>query len=569
MGTADKVKDWWAVADRTQRFVTMFGLGALVVLVVLTAIVASRPKMQAIGGGADIAEKSAIVNSLTAAGIPVDYDAQGNIRVPQKDVGRAQLVLAEAGLGTSSSSGGVAGEMGPFTTRGVESAQLKAMTEANLSKTISSMQGVKSAIVHISPADDSAFAKAKKPARASVTIVEASQGALTRNQGKAIARIVQNSVKGMTAESVSVITSYGQVLYDGFESNSADSLAVKKIEVEIGEGTRLERKLQADLDQAFGPGNTIVSVQVEISMDTVEIDEVVYTPNEAVVISDLKETVTGAGAAGTAGGAAGAASNIGAPSSAASGAPAEAGSYKAETTKRQLTVNTKHTNTTKAAGSVTAMTVLIMANSTVIEDMKPVTAIADSFLGAKKGTPGFTSTVTEIEFDTVAMKASKEAVSTAASAELRQQIISIVPVFALVVVGFLVLRSIGKFANKQRVVYAALPGGGVPMSGAPVVSSHGAASIVGSSPAGAQGSLEGARGVAKGDTEAGQQLNEAIESGNTLEALRIIEQAPDDPEVLAIKQRVDVPLEQIKHMAKTKPETVAMLLKGWMMEDMR
>jgi len=30
-----------------------------------------------------------------------------------------------------------------------------------------------------------------------------------------------------------------------------------------------------------------------------------------------------------------------------------------------------------------------------------------------------------------------------------------------------------------------------------------------------------------------------------------------------------VPLEQIKHMAKTKPQSVAMLLKGWMMEDMR
>jgi flagellar biosynthesis/type III secretory pathway M-ring protein FliF/YscJ len=30
-----------------------------------------------------------------------------------------------------------------------------------------------------------------------------------------------------------------------------------------------------------------------------------------------------------------------------------------------------------------------------------------------------------------------------------------------------------------------------------------------------------------------------------------------------------VPLEQIKHMAKTKPQAVAMLLKGWMMEDGR
>ncbi|MCH7904077.1 MAG: hypothetical protein IH944_05855 [Armatimonadetes bacterium] len=549
----------------------MFGLGALVVLVVLTAIVASRPKMQAIGGGADLAEKSAIVNALTAAGIAVDYDARGNIRVPQKDVGRAQLVLAEEGIGTGPSSGIGAGEMGVFTTKEVESAQLKAMTEANLSKTISSMNGVKSAIVHISLGDNSPFANAKKPAKASVTIIEASQGALTRNQGKAIARIVQNSVEGMTPESVSVITSYGQVLYDGFESNSAESLAVKKIEVEAARSARLEHKLQADLDQAFGPGNTIVSVQVEIGMDTVEIDEVEYTANEAVEIGRVSETVVGAGAAGASGGAAGAASNIGAPANAGAGGSSEAGNYSSETTQRSpLAPDTKRTRTTRAAGSLTAMTVLIMANSTAIEDMKPVTAIAESFLGANKGTPGFASTVTAIEFDTAAMKASEKAMSTVAGAELRQQIISIIPVIALVVVGFLVMRSIGKFAKKQRVVYAALPAGGAsPMSSAPVGSRQGPASIVGPSTAGAQGPIEDARGAPVGDIEAGQQLTEAIESGNTAEALRIIEQAPDDPEVLAIKQKVDVPLEQIKHMAKTKPETVAMLLKGWMMEDMR
>ena len=549
----------------------MFGLGALVVLVVLTAIVASRPKMQAIGGGADLAEKSAIVNALNAAGIPVDYDGRGNISVQQKDFGRAQLALAEEGIGTGSSSSGALGESGVFTTKSVETAQLIAAKEMNLSKTISSMNGVKSAIVHISPADNSPFAKTKKPAKASVTIVEASQGALTRHQGKAIARIVQNSVKGMTAESVSVITSYGQVLYDGFESNSTDSLAVKKIEVEIAQSSRLEHKLQADLDQAFGPGNTIVSVQVEIGMDTVEIDEVEYTANEAVEIGRVSETVVGAGAAGASGGAAGAASNIGAPANAGAGGSSEPGNYSSETTQRSpLAPDTKRTRTTKAAGSVTAMTVLIMANSTAIEDMKPVTAIADSFLGAKKGAPGFTSTVTAIEFDTVAMKVSEKAMSSVASAELRQQIISIIPVIALVVVGFLVMRSIGKFAKKQRVVYAALPAAGaLPISGAPVAGRQGAASIVGSSGAGAPGSIESARGAPTGDGEAGQQLSEAIESGNTAEALRIIEQAPDDPEVLAIKQKVDVPLEQIKHMAKTKPETVAMLLKGWMMEDMR
>ena len=64
-------------------------------------------------------------------------------------------------------------------------------------------------------------------------------------------------------------------------------------------------------------------------------------------------------------------------------------------------------------------------------------------------------------------------------------------------------------------------------------------------------------------------LASAIEGGDIDNALKIIEEMPEDDEIKAIRARINVPLEQIKHMAKTKPESVAMLLKGWMMEDMR
>jgi flagellar biosynthesis/type III secretory pathway M-ring protein FliF/YscJ len=69
--------------------------------------------------------------------------------------------------------------------------------------------------------------------------------------------------------------------------------------------------------------------------------------------------------------------------------------------------------------------------------------------------------------------------------------------------------------------------------------------------------------------DAGQRLASALGSGSIEDALRIIEEAPEDPEIKAIQARINVPLEQIKHMAKTKPQSVAMLLKGWMMEDGR
>jgi flagellar M-ring protein FliF len=44
---------------------------------------------------------------------------------------------------------------------------------------------------------------------------------------------------------------------------------------------------------------------------------------------------------------------------------------------------------------------------------------------------------------------------------------------------------------------------------------------------------------------------------------------PDDDstDVEGIKRKLDLPLEQIKKMARQRPETVAMLLKSWLSDD--
>ena len=41
----------------------------------------------------------------------------------------------------------------------------------------------------------------------------------------------------------------------------------------------------------------------------------------------------------------------------------------------------------------------------------------------------------------------------------------------------------------------------------------------------------------------------------------------DNVDVEGIKKRLDLPLEQIKKLARQRPETVAMLLKSWISED--
>ena len=42
-----------------------------------------------------------------------------------------------------------------------------------------------------------------------------------------------------------------------------------------------------------------------------------------------------------------------------------------------------------------------------------------------------------------------------------------------------------------------------------------------------------------------------------------------NPEIRPIKDRLNIPLEQIKKMAEEKPEIVAMLVKSWLLEEGR
>jgi flagellar biosynthesis/type III secretory pathway M-ring protein FliF/YscJ len=42
---------------------------------------------------------------------------------------------------------------------------------------------------------------------------------------------------------------------------------------------------------------------------------------------------------------------------------------------------------------------------------------------------------------------------------------------------------------------------------------------------------------------------------------------PNEVDVEGIKRKIDMPLEQIKKLARQRPEVVAMLLKSWVMDE--
>jgi flagellar M-ring protein FliF len=569
---AQKVKDWWEVADRTQRFVTIFGAAALVLLLILTAYVMSRPKMTPLYSGLTAQQQGDVVNALRAQGIPVEFAERGTVLVPSNRADEAGAAVAQAGATPSGGPTGMAllFDQGSFgQTSRKEQETIIAAKEGELAKTIMSWQGVASAKVHWNVGDDSPFSDEHDPGSVSVNIVESGVG-LSGSAGKAIARLVQNAT-GVEPENITVVNSFGRMLFDGSIMTDGDYGAGQKLAAEIQEARRREADITRKLDVAFGQGNTIAMVQVELNMDTVKTEEDSFTPNDVPTSeTSVTESVQGAPSSG-ASGPSGTVSNTAEGAARTEvGSNGPGGKYDSKTTVVDRKGDHKYTVTNKAPGEVKSMTVQILANKKAIKDLKAVEAIANNYLGAKYRQPGFAASVTAVEFDEKAMQEAEKAGKAAASGAKMQQIISLLPVLALIAVGFFVIKALGKAASKHVPTIAALPQGGampMPMPGAPAPAYAPAMAAKPAAPSFIQ--YQGMDDMAMPQGDAGQRLASALGSGSIEDALRIIEEAPEDPEIKAIQARINVPLEQIKHMAKTKPQSVAMLLKGWMMEDGR
>ncbi|MCO5295938.1 MAG: hypothetical protein M9921_03695 [Fimbriimonadaceae bacterium] len=522
------LRSWWETADRTQRAVTLFGSAFLVLLLGGTFYFASRPHYEMLVGGLTPAEQAAAVSELQQMGLSPQTEVNGAVLVPSNRISEARQRLAASGKLPASGHLGVGSldNMGVLSSPRVERERLKAVLEGQIATAIEKLDGVAGAQVNLTLGDDTAFVSERQPATGNVTLIERAGGGVGFDQAKSIARLVANSVQGLDIKNVSIINQGGQTLWDGAQMSGANGGAAHKIEAEITESRRREREIQSMLDAAFGPGNTVAKVNLELDFDKSSIVKNEVLPTETpIVIESNKETMNGSG--GTAGGPAGA---DGAVAPVAASASGDQG-YKGEQQAKTFGAGQMETRTEKSAGNLLSMAITVLADQEKIKDAAPIQNVLDGYLGSHKGAAGFTATVQAVEkFDRTAQAAAQKSAQEAASAGKMQQIFSLLPILALVAMGFVVIKAIAKTAKSGNVMVAALPSGGTVSLG--------------------RGGEGGSRSIVPSDG-----------------AARHAAAHEEELDIENISTKVNRPLESIKRMSDDKPEVVAMLIKGWLLEE--
>lgn len=555
-GFIEKIKNWWLESNPTQRYTTIGGVVLTLILLFGVYSVASRPKFDMLYGNLTQADQAAIVTDIQARGIPVKYEVPGQIEVPSDKVAELRMALVAKGIVPKGAHMGLEGlgDMNLGTTPTVERERIRTMNEAEIVRSIETNPGVRSARVHITLGDPSPFSDNNRPATASVSLVTAGQGSISREAARGIAMLVSNSTDGLDMKHVVVLDERSEALYNGAEASDNGSIATNKLDMEQSVARREEARLQSLLDRIYGIDATRVSVNCDINMDETRMHKTVQQTKKGAVTKEMTESMGGKGPssgvpAGTAG-----QSNTRAPGF--SDAKSD-DSYENKVTESEPTRTETTTDTKPAVGTIKSMIINVAADNkdTKFGDAANLKSLTD-FIQAEvagKDKTKFIAKVTPMPFDDTTKTQIVKAQDESKSAARMQQLFSLLPIVALIVVGILVVKQVGKLGKTSTMgmittngqVFQGSLGGGTFVPGSP------------ENPASPQSVEAYQRAISKyTDAELAEMGDDGIIYRDNDEIL----------EVEKIREKKSVHLSAIKQMAKDRPEPTAMLIKTWLTE---
>lgn len=245
-------------------------------------------------GRMDNLDASNVVDVLEQNRIKFKVDPNsGAILVAADDVHMARLKLAEFGLPSSPVQGFelMDKEQPLGTSQFVESTRYQRSIEGELARTITSINSIRSARVHLAIPKKTVFVRDTANPTASVFVEVFAGRTVDAAQVKAIMNLVASSVPGMKMEDVTLVDQQGNLLSTGEES--ADLLlAAKQHQYSKEVETSIIRRINGILEPVVGGGNFRAEVSADVDFTAVEQAAETFNPDLPAIRSEqtLNET---------------------------------------------------------------------------------------------------------------------------------------------------------------------------------------------------------------------------------------------------------------------------------------
>lgn len=262
-------------------------LVGLLMFFVFVSFRVSSPELKLLYSDLSSVDAGAIAARLEENAIRYEVSPDGTrINVPDSEVGRARLLLAEAGLPNGGSMGYEIfdQESGFGTTNFVQNVNQVRALQGELARTISSLDAVRSAKVLLVLPQRELFSRDSRPPKASVNVGLRPGANLEREQIIAIQSLVASAVPELKISNVTVVDGNGNLLAQGGEE--AENLqALKAEEMRLGYERRLTEKIEDQVSRIVGHGNVRATVTAQMNFDRISTNEELYDPATQVVRS--------------------------------------------------------------------------------------------------------------------------------------------------------------------------------------------------------------------------------------------------------------------------------------------
>lgn len=277
---------------RAKQAGLIVGIAAIVVASVLVLLWSQEPSYDTLYTNLGDKDAGEVVEALKVEGVGYKVNGKdGSILVPAARVHETRIKMAVLGL----PRGGNAGfelldekSSGFGVSQFMEKARYNRAMEGELSRSISSIEGVIAARVHLAIPKQSVFIREREKTTASVVVSLAQGGRLKQKQVDAIVHLVASSIPSLTPETVTVVDQAGRLL-----STKERSPEMELNERQFAYSRRMEKtyidRIENILQPIVGPNGVRAQVVADVDFTVTEQTQELYNPDQAAVRSEQRQ----------------------------------------------------------------------------------------------------------------------------------------------------------------------------------------------------------------------------------------------------------------------------------------
>lgn len=277
---------------RAKQAGLIVGIAAIVAAAVLVLLWSQEPSYDTLYTNLEDKDAGEVVEALKTEGIGYKVNGKdGSILVPAARVHETRIKMAVLGLPRGGNNGFELLDeksSGFGVSQFMEKARYHRALEGELSRSISSIEGVSAARVHLAIPKQSVFVREREKTTASVVVNLMQGGQLKQKQVDAIVHLVASSIPSLTPETVTVVDQAGRLL-----STKERSPEMELNERQFAYSRRMEKtyidRIENILQPIVGPNGVRAQVVADVDFTVTEQTQELYNPDQAAVRSEQRQ----------------------------------------------------------------------------------------------------------------------------------------------------------------------------------------------------------------------------------------------------------------------------------------